>query len=96
MIVTMESAGGVAGVRLASSLETDDLPADLVGPALRALDAVAAAPPGRDHRPRYRLTVHQPAGPRTVDLVEPHVPAALRPLLDELVRRARDPSGRDR
>ena len=57
--------------------------------ALQALDALASAPPsaaGAIQR-RYRLTLHRASGPHVVELAESQVPAALRPLVAELLRR---------
>ena len=59
MLVSLERSGGFTGRRVTSSVDTDELPAEQVTEALRALDALVSAPP-----------------------------AALRPLLAELVRRA--------
>lgn len=89
MLVELESGGGYAGVRLRSSVDTDELPPAQRNEVTAALDtlAVTGSPPAT-HRPRYRLTVHRPAGVQVVEVVEPDVPAALRPLLTELVRRA--------
>jgi hypothetical protein len=90
--VTFESSGGYAGLRLTSSLETEELPEPQADEALEALEELASAPPpAAGPQPRYRLTVHRPSGVQLVDLVEPHVPPAVRPLLTELMRRARSP-----
>ena len=90
MLVEMESGGGYAGVRLRSSVDTDELPQAQTSGVAAALDALAAtgSPPATP-QPRYRLTVHRPAGVQVVEVVEPDVPPALRPLLVELIRRAR-------
>jgi hypothetical protein len=93
VLVTFESSGGYAGRRLVSSVDTDELPAAEMTEALRALEVLASAqPPAGTPLPRYRLTIHDLSGPRTVDVAEPDVPPALRPLLTELIHRAR-PSG---
>jgi hypothetical protein len=90
MLVELESGGGYAGLRLRSSVDTDELPPAQASDVAAALDALAAAgPPPATSRPRYRLTVHRPAGVQVVEVVEPEVPPALRPLLVELIRRAR-------
>jgi hypothetical protein len=89
MLVELESGGGYAGVRRRSSVDTDELAPAERNDVTAALDALAATrSPPASHRPRYRLTVHRPAGVQVVDMVEPDVPAALRPLLTELLRRA--------
>jgi hypothetical protein len=93
MLVTFESSGGYAGLRLTSSVETDELPAAPMAEALQALETLTSTgPPTRTPQPRYHLTVHRPSGVQTIDVVEPNIPPALRPLLAELIRRAR-PSG---
>jgi hypothetical protein len=92
MLVSLERSGGFTGRRVTSSVDTDELPAEQVTEALRALDALAAAPPAAPtvagSQPRYRLTVNRASGQQVVDVLESQVPAALRPLLAELVRRA--------
>lgn len=91
MLVSLERSGGFTGRRVTSSVDTDDLPAPQVAEALQALDALASAPsaipPGGASQPRYRLTVHRAAGEQVVEVAESQVPAALRPLLAELMRR---------
>ena len=91
MRVSLERSGGFTGRRVTSSVDTDELPAEQVAEALRALDALAAAPPApaiAGSQPRYRLTIDRASGQQVVDVLEAQVPAALRPLLAELVRRA--------
>jgi predicted oxidoreductase len=97
MLVTLETSGGYAGLRMTSSVETDELPAAEMAEALRTLETIASespasAPSAGTSLPRYRLTVHWPSGPQVVDVVETRVPAALRPLLVELTRRTRPKS----
>lgn len=91
MLVSLERSGGFTGRRVTSSIDTDDLPAPQATDALRALDALASAPPaippGGASQPRYRLTVHRASGQQVVEVVESQVPAPLRPLLAELMRR---------
>lgn len=91
MLVSLERSGGFTGRRVTSSIDTDDLPAPQATEALQALDALASAPPavppGGAGQPRYRLTVHHSSGQQVVEVVESQVPAALRPLLAELLRR---------
>ena len=91
MLVSLERSGGFTGRRVTSSVDTEELPAEQVAEALRALDALASAPPASTaagSQPRYRLTVNRASGQQVVDVLESQVPAALRPLLAELVRRA--------
>jgi hypothetical protein len=94
VIVSLERSGGFTGQRLTSSVETEELPGAEMTEALRALEAFAssaqttrsAAAPSQ---PLYRLTIHRPSGQQVVEVAESEVPAAMRPLLAELVRRAR-------
>ena len=92
VIVSLERSGGFTGQRLTSSVETDELPDAEMTEALRALEALASSPHpapviGRS-QPLYRLTIHRPAGRQVVEVVESEVPAVMRPLLTELMRRA--------
>jgi hypothetical protein len=93
MLVSLEGSGGFTGRRVTSSLDTDELSAEQVAEALQVLDALASAPVAvrgaAASQPRYHLTIHRASGEQVVDVLEAQVPAALRPLLDELMRRAR-------
>jgi len=92
MLVSLERSGGFTGQRVTSSVDTDDLNAGQVTEALQAIDALASAPAGANvaaSQPRYHLTIHRASGDQVVDVLEAQVPAALRPLLSELMRRAR-------
>jgi hypothetical protein len=93
MLVSLERSGGFTGQRVTSSVDTDELNAGQVTEALQALDALASAPVAGANvaasQPRYHLTIHRASGDQVVDVLEAQVPAALRPLLSELIRRAR-------
>jgi hypothetical protein len=93
MLVSLERSGGFTGRRVTSSVDTDDPSVAQMSDALRALDELAAAPPatpgGGASQPHHRLTIHRASGQQVVDVVESQIPAALRPLLSELMRRAR-------
>ena len=101
MRVTLETSGGYGGLRRSADVDTGDLSAVDVPAALAALaagqaghtgqtdDARAARPRPGPPAPRYRLTVYRADGPQVVELAEPAVPAAVRPLLAELMARAR-------
>jgi len=93
MLVSLERSGGFTGRRVTSSVDTDDLGGEQATEALQALDALASAPPPAASvaasQPRYHLTIHRTSGEQVVDVLEAQVPAALRPLLNELIRRAR-------
>jgi len=93
MLVSLERSGGFTGRRVTSSVDTDELGREQATEALQALDALASAPPPAANvaasQPRYHLTIHRASGEQVVDVLETQVPAALRPLLNELMRRAR-------
>lgn len=86
--IEFERSGGFAGLVLAASVDADALPpgvADLDWGAL----PTAAPEPVRSDGFTYRLAVTHVSGEtQSVVLGEPP-PAEVRPLLDELVRRAR-------
>ncbi|MFG1965387.1 protealysin inhibitor emfourin [Nonomuraea sp. NPDC049028] len=87
MRVTLETSGGFTGLRRTATLDTDlD---EAVDDLLRHLGSGAATEPPGSSQPRYRLTVHRPTGDQVTELTESEVPAALRPLLTELLRHAR-------
>lgn len=94
MIVSLERSGGFTGQRLTSSVETEELPGAEITEALRALEALASSAQttrsaAAASQPLYRLTIHRPSGQQVVEVAESEVPTAMRPLLAELVRRAR-------
>ncbi len=93
MLVSLERSGGFTGLRLTSSVDTDELRGEQMTEALQALNALASAPVTAPtvaaSQPRYHLTIHRASGEQVVDVLEAQVPAALRPLLEELMRRAR-------
>jgi emfourin len=91
--VEFTRSGGVTGVSLTTSLDTDEL-----APAERdALEALLAhrpegnpALPGRGaDRFQYDLTVTGDGPPRRITLREGELPPAARPLIDRLVAHAR-------
>ncbi|MEU7745701.1 protealysin inhibitor emfourin [Nonomuraea sp. NPDC049158] len=86
MRVTLETSGGFTGLRRTATLDTDlD---ESLDDLLRHLASASAEPSGSS-QPRYRLTVHRPTGDQVTELTESQVPAALRPLLTEMLRHAR-------
>jgi hypothetical protein len=92
MRVSLVSSGGFTGQRLAASLDTDELPAAQAAEALTALKDLASSPPTISpgaSSPRYRLTFADADEERTVELTEFQIPSAVRPLVTELVKRAR-------
>jgi hypothetical protein len=88
--VSLVRTGGFTGLRLTSSVDTDELPAQVRDGALKALDRLVADPPAIPAwgaaQPRYALTVAHPSGSRVIEIVESQIPAGLRPLISELVR----------
>jgi hypothetical protein len=93
MHISFESSGGFAGLRWSSSLDTKELPPEQAAHTVRELEELASAPPapsaGGSSLPRYRLTIAGATGPQVVELTEAQVPPSLRPLINELMRRAR-------
>jgi len=91
--ITLLTSGGFTGQRLTASLDTDELPEAQVSEALSALEDLASAPPAIPSagasQPRYQLTLTGDTGQRTVELTESQIPSDLRPLITELVNRAR-------
>jgi hypothetical protein len=89
--------GGVAGIRLTATLDTETLPADeadrlrrLVA-AARLFDQPASRPspaPETD-RFQYRVTVEEGDRTKRVELDESSIPDTFRPLLDYLIDSAR-------
>jgi hypothetical protein len=93
MRIEFERTGGFAGLRAATTVDTDTLPA-AEADALRALVSAAgvfelpatlrASAPVRDQF-AYKLTVTDGARTHTVRMDESAVPASARPLIDWLV-----------
>jgi emfourin len=99
MQIEFERSGGVAGIRLATTVDTDRLPASDAARVRQLLDDagffslpahLAATTPGAD-RFQYHITVRTAERSHTVDIAEGAAPPALRPLLDWLVGAARAP-----
>jgi hypothetical protein len=91
--ITLLTSGGYTGQRLTASLDTNELPQPQMAEAVRALEDLASAPPSVPSagasQPRYRLTLTADTGERIVELTESQIPSTLRPLITELVNRAR-------
>jgi hypothetical protein len=87
MRVTLETSGGFTGQRRHATLDTD-LDDDLQSLLADLSATEPAGAPAPSAQPRYRLTVHHPTGDQITELTESEVPATLRPLLTELLRRA--------
>jgi len=94
--IRLRRTGGIAGLVTEATVDTADLDpgeartvlAALAGADLDAHAAAAPPPPGPPDTFRYDLEVRMGSATRTVELGECEIPAALRPLVDELVRRA--------
>jgi hypothetical protein len=92
MRVSLVSSGGFTGQRLVASLDTDELPAAQAAEALTALRDLASSPPripAGASLPRYRLTLADDSEERSVEVTESQIPPAVRPMVTELVKRAR-------
>lgn len=101
MRIDYERTGGFAGMRLAATVNTEALPAEEARGLREAVEAakffelpalIASAPQGAD-RFHYKLTVEAEGRRHTVEMSEAVVPEALRPLLQQLMARARAPRG---
>ncbi len=96
MWIRLRRTGGVAGIVTEATLDTADLDpgearrvlAALEGANLDAQAAAAPPAPGPPDTFRYALEVRTGSATRTVELGESAIPETLRPLVDELVRRA--------
>jgi hypothetical protein len=94
--IRLRRTGGVAGLVTEATLDTADLDpgearsvlAALAGADLDTHAAAAPPPPGPPDTFRYAIEVREGSATRTVELSDCAIPAALRPLVDELVRRA--------
>jgi hypothetical protein len=96
MKIDFERTGGFAGLRLAVSVDVDNLP-DQEAQALRKLvnDAdffnFSDAHPGKavPDSFQYKVTIENNQQKRTVQVGDMSVPDKLRPLIDDLNQRAR-------
>src|SRR5262245_28509201 len=102
MQVDFERSGGVTGVRLVKTVDTDALSVDDAATLRRLVEHAAffrlpalikAPTPSADHF-QYHLTVRTPEKTHTVDINEGAVPPAVRPLIDWLTKSARQPPER--
>ena len=99
MVIEFERTGGVAGIRLATTVDTATLSSDEAVRAQQLVDdasffalpaRLTTAKPGAD-RFHYRITVRSPERTHTVDVAEGAAPSTLRPLIDWLTAAARKP-----
>ena len=92
MEVRVVRRGGFAGIAMTATLDTSDLADDEASgaeAALAELDAEAPAPePPYPDAFQYEIATEQEGTARSVVLNEGDVPDALRPLLDEAMKRA--------
>jgi hypothetical protein len=92
--VSFVRSGGFGGLRLATEIDTDALPAEEAA-ELRALvaacEAVPAGPPtaGGADRFRYDLTISGAGASRSLSVSDADLPPALRPLVERLEAHAR-------
>lgn len=96
MHITFERSGGFAGLTLQSSVDTSALPPDeanALEQAIREADFFAlpaASPPGRGaDQFQYAISVEEGDRRHSVSLGESSVPPALKPLIGQLLDRAR-------
>jgi hypothetical protein len=93
MQVKLVRCGGLAGLSLVATADTDDLPADQQKVVSRLLTedlrGPVASPPGGADQFSYQLEIQQ--GDRTVrrHWQEPEVDESVRPLLASLTRQAK-------
>jgi hypothetical protein len=87
--VSITRSGGYTGMRLAASVDTDELPPADARAALVALERLTLSPPtstAAPSQPRYRLSFVQDSGEQVVEVAESQIPPALRPLITEFLR----------
>ncbi|MCW2622021.1 MAG: hypothetical protein JWL64_1623, partial [Frankiales bacterium] len=91
MRISMIHSGGFTGRRLVASADGDDLPAEFAAVVARLVaepPPPAGTAPSGAGQPQYALTVQDRGQVRQIVLTESAVPADVRPLLQELIRRA--------
>ena len=96
MHIALQRSGGLAGISLSASLDTEQLPpeeATRLHTALGRVDLAELASqadtgPGMADGFQYDLTFEQGGQSHQVSLAEPAVPEELRPVIDALMARA--------
>jgi hypothetical protein len=97
MRIEFVRTGGFAGMRMATTVNTDSLPPDEARVLRESVDAarffdlppvIASPTPGAD-RFQYKITVEAEGRRHTVELGEAAVPEALQPLIQRLTTLAR-------
>jgi hypothetical protein len=94
--LSLRRTGGLAGLAMVASLNTQDLDAEEAGRILHALDRVdldhvqdrPGAAPGAADMFQYELQVRGPGGTRTSRFSERQMPAELAAVIRALMRRA--------
>lgn len=104
MKIDFTRTGGVGGIRLTTTVDTEALPSD-EGEAFKKLVAAAAlfdqpeklksAGPAVD-RFQYQLTAEEGARKKKVEMDESAVPGSVQPLIDFLIERTRSAPGKKR
>ena len=96
MRIIFERSGGIMGLKSSLTIKLDDLPLDQAETWRRLLDEsnffkLTENPPTRPNPDgfQYTLTVETDTAKRTVHTSDTSAPEELRPLLQELSRRAR-------
>jgi hypothetical protein len=98
MKVRLVRSGGVAGIRLATELDSDRLPEEgarrlarlVEDSGILALPAGVPAPASGPDRFGYRLTVETEGREHSIEVAEERMTPALAPLIEWLVSSARD------
>ena len=99
MRISFERTGGVAGMSIAATIDTEALPAHNAQELLRLVDAASffdlpatiRMPAQGADQFHYKLTVEDEARRHTVEVGDAAAPAALQPLLRQLTILARQP-----
>lgn len=94
MQIQFERRGGFAGLRAGATLNTDSIPSDEAHELLELIDKAdffnlpekfPMPKKGADYF-QYRFTIEAEGKKHTIEVSEPAVPAALRPLLQFLLK----------
>ena len=97
MKIEFSRTGGVAGMRLTATLDTEMLPREeaerlrrlIVSAALFALPASLKSATPRPDQFQYRVAIEDGTRVKKVEMDEPSIPETFQPLLDYLIDSAR-------
>jgi len=102
MRVRLERSGGFAGINRASSVSTDQIPAEEARRVAALVEAsgffelpsvIRSTEPGADQF-QYKITVESEHGTHTVQVDEAAVPPSLQPVLSWIKNSARSQAGK--